>query len=106
MAKVNRSRFHKGKEKTRRRYIPRRKVCAFCAGKIKEIDYKDPSKLQRYISDRGKIMPRHRTGVCARHQRALATAIKRARHLAMLPYTPFHVHETGGFDLQGEGTSG
>ena len=65
----------------------RRKVCAFCADKAETIDYKDISKLRRYLSDRGKIVPRRVTGTCAFHQRALTTAIKRARHLALLPYT-------------------
>ena len=65
----------------------RRKVCAFCADKAESIDYKDISKLRRYLSDRGKIVPRRVTGTCAFHQRALTTAIKRARHLALLPYT-------------------
>lgn len=71
---------------TRRRYTPRRKVCQFCADKIGLPDYKDIKRLQRYISDRGKILPRRRTGTCAKHQRGLATAIKRARHIALLPF--------------------
>ncbi|WP_025745864.1 30S ribosomal protein S18 [Kallotenue papyrolyticum] len=70
----------------RRRYLPRRKVCQFCADKIDTPDYKDIKRLQRYLSDRGKILPRRRTGTCAKHQRGLATAIKRARHLALLPF--------------------
>lgn len=78
------------------RYVPRRKVCSFCVNKVKLIDYKDPSKLQPYISDRGKIAPRRKTGVCAKHQRALAVAIKRARHLALLPYVPAHVYKMAG----------
>ena len=65
---------------------PRRKVCAFCADKIEMIDYKDTQRLRRYLSERGKIVPRRVTGTCARHQRQLTTAIKRARHLALLPY--------------------
>ena len=65
---------------------PRRKVCAFCAAKIEMIDYKDTQRLRRYLSERGKIVPRRVTGTCARHQRQLTTAIKRARHLALLPY--------------------
>ena len=65
---------------------PRRKVCAFCADKIEMIDYKDIPRLRRYLSERGKIVPRRVTGTCARHQRQLTTAIKRARHLALLPY--------------------
>jgi small subunit ribosomal protein S18 len=71
-------------------YAPRRKVCSFCVARAKTIDYKNFSKLQQYITDRGKITPRRKTGVCARHQRALAKAIKRARHLALLPYVPSH----------------
>ena len=65
---------------------PRRKVCAFCADKIEMIDYKDIPRLRRYLSERGKIVPRRVTGTCARHQRQLTTAIKRARLLALLPY--------------------
>ena len=62
-----------------------KKVCVFC-GKEGDIDYKDVAKLRRYISERGKILPRRITGTCAKHQRELTTAIKRARHLALLPY--------------------
>ena len=65
----------------------RKKVCAFCVDKAEFIDYKDVNKLRRYISERGKIVPRRVTGTCAYHQRALTTAIKRARQLALLPYT-------------------
>ena len=65
---------------------PRKKVCAFCADRIEEIDYKDVAKLRRYLSERSKIGPRRVTGTCARHQRQLTTAIKRARHLALLAY--------------------
>ncbi|MBT9260009.1 MAG: 30S ribosomal protein S18 [Clostridiales bacterium] len=64
----------------------RRKVCAFCVDKIDYIDYKDTSRLRRYISERGKILPRRVTGNCARHQRQLTTAIRRARFMALLPY--------------------
>ena len=63
----------------------RKKVCVFC-GKDNEISYKDVNKLKRYISERGKILPRRITGNCAEHQRALTAAIKRARHVAILPY--------------------
>jgi small subunit ribosomal protein S18 len=63
----------------------RRKVCVFC-GKDNVIDFKDANKLKRYISERGKILPRRITGNCAKHQRALTVAIKRARHLALIPY--------------------
>lgn len=64
----------------------RKKVCSFCVDKIEMIDYKDVAKLKRYLSERGKIVPRRVTGTCARHQRQLTVAIKRARHLALLPY--------------------
>lgn len=64
----------------------RKKVCGFCVDKIHDIDYKDIPRLRRYLSDRGKIVPRRVTGNCARHQRQLTIAIKRARHLAFLPY--------------------
>ena len=64
----------------------RKKVCAFCVDKIAEIDYKDVPRLRRFLSERGKIIPRRVTGTCARHQRQLTTAIKRARHLAFLPF--------------------
>ncbi len=64
----------------------RKKVCVFCADKNAVIDYKDVNKLKRYISERGKILPRRITGNCAKHQRALTVAIKRARHIALMPY--------------------
>jgi small subunit ribosomal protein S18 len=63
----------------------RKKVCVFC-GKDNVIDYKDTNKLKRYISERGKILPRRITGNCAKHQRALTVAIKRARHISLMPY--------------------
>ena len=78
------------------KYTPRRKVCAFCVDKIDRIDYKDVGRLRRYLSDRGKIEPRRKTGTCAWHQRRLTTALKRARHLALLPYTGDHIRESGG----------
>ena len=65
----------------------RKKVCSFCMEKAETIDYKDTAKLRKYISERGKIVPRRVTGTCAQHQRELTTAIKRARHVALLPYT-------------------
>ena len=65
----------------------RKKVCAFCVEKVETIDYKDTAKLVRYTSDRAKILPRRVTGTCAYHQRELTTAIKRARQIALLPYT-------------------
>ena len=71
----------------KRRPIRRRKkVCVFCPEKNAVIDYKDTNKLKRYISERGKILPRRITGNCAKHQRALTVAIKRARHVALIPY--------------------
>ncbi len=77
------------------RYTPRRRVCSFCVDKVKKIDYKDSAKLSRYISDRGKIEPRRKTGTCARHQRALAMAIKRARLIALLPFVAEHIRSAG-----------
>ena len=85
---------------SRARYTPKRKVCFFCRDKIKVIDYKDPGQLRSYISDRGKIGPRRKSGTCAKHQRLLAAAIKRARHLALLPYVPDHIRKTGGAGLR------
>lgn len=65
---------------------PRRKVCIFCAEKSETIDYKDANKLRRFLTERGKIAPRRASGTCAKHQRELAIAIKRARVMALLPY--------------------
>ncbi len=65
----------------------RRKVCTFCVDKVDYIDYKDVNKLRRFTSERSKILPRRVTGTCAKHQRELTTAIKRARYVALLPYT-------------------
>ena len=70
----------------RRNRKSRKEVCAFCMDKIENIDYKDVPRLKRYLSDRAKIIPRRVTGTCARHQRQLTVAVKRARHLAFLPY--------------------
>lgn len=64
----------------------RKKVCSFCVDKVEHIDYKDAIKLRRLLSERGKILPRRTTGTCAKHQRQLTIAIKRARHIALLPY--------------------
>lgn len=66
---------------------PRRKVCAFCVDKIEHIDYKDAAKLRRFITERGKILPRRISGNCAKHQRQVTIAIKRARNIALLPFT-------------------
>ena len=68
------------------RKAPRRKVCAFCLEKATEIDYKDIAKLKKYVTEKGKILPRRMTGVCYKHQRLLSTAIKRARLVALLPF--------------------
>ena len=65
----------------------RKKVCVYCADKNAVIDYKDVATLKKYVSERGKILPRRITGTCAKHQRAVTGAIKRARHLALMPYT-------------------
>jgi small subunit ribosomal protein S18 len=79
----------------RGRYPPRRRVCSFCVEHVKEIDYKDVERIRRFISDRAKIEPRRRTGVCAKHQRALRLAIQRARHLALLPFVPYQASAAG-----------
>ena len=73
-----------GKDKAFRR--PRKKVCQFCADKSQEIDYKDVETLKRFVSEKGKILPRRVTGTCALHQRKVTEAIKRARTIALLPY--------------------
>ena len=84
MAVNNRDRADSGKRRMGRR---RKKVCVFCGEKNAVIDYKDVNKLKRYVSERGKILPRRITGNCAKHQRALTVAIKRATHIALMPYT-------------------
>jgi small subunit ribosomal protein S18 len=89
------ARGQRARRTQRRRFIPRRKVCAFCTDKIDVIDYKRPEILRRFLTDRGKIRPRRRTGTCAKHQRRLAVAIKRARHLALLPYVAEHLRRYG-----------
>lgn len=78
-----------------RKFTPRRKVCQFCVDKIKVVDYKDLGRLRRFLSDRAKIEPRRKTGTCAAHQRSLNVALKRARHLALLPFTAEHIRITG-----------
>ena len=65
----------------------RKKVCGYCVDKVESIEYKDVARLRRYNSERAKILPRRVTGTCARHQRELTVAIKRARHLALLPFS-------------------
>ncbi len=79
----------------------RRRVCSFCVDKVESIDYKDAGRLRRYISDRGMFEPRRLTGTCARHQRMLTEALKRARHIALLPFTAQHIHLTGVFPTRG-----
>lgn len=82
------NRNDRGDQGTKRRVVRRRKkVCAFCGSTDNTISYKDAAKLRKYISERGKILPRRVTGTCAKHQRALTVAINRARHIALLPYT-------------------
>ncbi|KUK14648.1 MAG: 30S ribosomal protein S18 [Synergistetes bacterium] len=68
------------------RRVRKKKICAFCVDGVREIDYKEVDKLRRYLSDRGKILPRRITGNCAKHQRQLTRAIKRARIMALLPF--------------------
>ena len=66
---------------------PKRKVCSFCVERLDDIDYKDTLRLRKFVSERGKIVPRRISGTCARHQRALTSAVKRARVIALLPFT-------------------
>lgn len=77
------------------RFQPRRRVCIFCADKSRTIDWKDIDGLQRFVTETGDIRPRRKTGTCAKHQRSLAEAIKRARIIALLPYTSEHVRISG-----------
>ena len=86
MERNERSERPERSERSNRNRKSRRKVCAFCVDKVENIDYKDVPRLRRYLSERAKIVPRRVTGTCARHQRQLTVAIKRARHLAFLPY--------------------
>jgi small subunit ribosomal protein S18 len=80
------TRKDRGSDKKKRRGPPRRKVCPFCADRNVKIDYKNPSAIKRLVTERGKIVPRRISGVCAKHQRQVALAIKRARHIALMPY--------------------
>jgi small subunit ribosomal protein S18 len=70
-------------------------VCQFCVDKVQHIDYKDVNRLRRYLSDRAKIEPRRKTGTCAHHQRGLSVALKRARFMALLPYSAEHIRISG-----------
>jgi small subunit ribosomal protein S18 len=78
------------KSANRRQFMSRPKVCAFCTDAIRTPDYKDAKRLQRFVSEQGKILPRRRTGTCAKHQRGLTVAVKRARHIALLPFVAAH----------------
>ena len=83
-----REQFDKGDSKNNvRNRRAKRKICSFCVDKVDDIDYKDAVKLRKFISERAKILPRRISGCCAKHQRQLTMAIKRARHIALLPYT-------------------
>lgn len=76
-----------GDDKTKKiKRVQKKKVCQFCIDKVEHIDYKDVTKLRRYITEKGKIVPRRTSGVCAMHQRELTTAIKRARYMVLLPF--------------------
>ncbi len=88
--------MYRKERKDRKRYAPKPKFCHFCVNKIADVDYKEVATLRRFISDRAKIEPQHRTGTCAKHQRLLSTALKRARFLALLPYTPGHIRWSSG----------
>lgn len=87
----------------RGRFVSRRRSCSLCGDKASSIDYKEPGKLRRFISERGKIDPRRRTGICARHQRVVAVAIKRARHLALLPFIPEHMRRVAAVSQRESG---
>ncbi len=87
MADMQEEKFVKSEEKVfKKKRMSRKKVCAFCADKVECIDYKDVNKLRKYITEKGKIVSRRQTGTCAKHQREVTTAIKRARNMALLPY--------------------
>lgn len=81
--------------KRRPTQVRTRRVCPFCADNAKAIDYKQVDMLKRYVTERGQIRPRRKTSLCAKHQRRLATAIKRARFMALLPYTGEHIRLYG-----------
>jgi len=75
------------KKRSSKERRPKRKVCSFCVDKVTDIDYKDVMRLRKFVSERGKILPRRISGSCARHQRALTTAVKRARVIALMPFS-------------------
>lgn len=80
-------RGERGERKGRKGRRPRRRICFFCVDKVTDIDYKELGKLRKYTTERGKILPRRVSGCCAKHQRQVTQAIKRARHVALLPFT-------------------
>lgn len=86
MFEVKKNKFKKKPKKGLKERFFRKKSCRFCSEKIEEIDYKDIVRLRKYITEKGKILPSRISGNCARHQRAVAEAIKRARYVALLPY--------------------
>ena len=92
---VSRNRPQTARRRGRPRFFSRRRVCSFCVDHVESIDYKDLPRLRRYISDRARIEPKRKSGTCAKHQRVLSIAIKRARHIALLPFTEEHVRLTG-----------
>ena len=84
----NRRRNNNGDEEFNPRFRKiRKKVCVMCANKDFVLDYKNPEQLKKFVNEKGKILPRRATGACAKHQRDITTAVKRARHIAILPYT-------------------
>lgn len=85
----------RGERSDRGRRGLRRRGCEFCIDKVNEVDWKDLELLRRYVGDRGKIEPRRKAGVCAKHQRVVSQAIKRARHVALLPFTAEHIRLSG-----------
>jgi small subunit ribosomal protein S18 len=87
MADTRNNRNSGNRSRPMRQRHSRRKICTFCADKIDTIDFKDVARLRKFISERGKILPKRMTGNCARHQRELTIAIKRARHIALLPFS-------------------
>ena len=86
-----------GDERSRRRggRVFRRRACPMCVDKLKVIDYKDVNFLRRFVSDRARIEPRRKVGTCAKHQRVIIRALKRARHIALIPFAPAHVRRSG-----------
>lgn len=87
MADTRNNRNSGNRSRPMRNRRSRRKICTFCADKIDTIDFKDVPRLRKFVSERGKILPKRMTGNCARHQRELTIAIKRARHIALLPFS-------------------